>query len=124
MTLETAKALKEAGWGQFHCRFYHDTKLRKIAWSGDIQLAPVDFGDRYIANPSLEELLAVMPTNLNGLQYAFHLVIQPQSTIKQYSAYYNKCFGNGEQFKGMTEHSDPTEAVAQLWLKLKQENLI
>jgi len=102
MTLETAKLLKENGWSQSRSKFYHDTKLKKIAWCGDIQLAPVDFGDRYIANPSLEELLAVMPDTLRVKQDVVLLVL----------AYLQR------------EITDLGNELALLWLQLKKEKLI
>jgi hypothetical protein len=59
-SLELAKRLKELGVEQ-SALFRHDTRLRKITWSGDIQAAPVDFGDRYIAAFTVAELGEMLP---------------------------------------------------------------
>lgn len=125
-TLETSKTLAELGFNQSKPLFAY------IAYGSGFKgdetpsyangFEPNQF--LWVKCPTLEELLEVMPTNLNGLQYAFHLVIQPQFTVKQYSAYYNKCFGDGEQFKGIVEHPNPSEAVALLLIKLIQEGLV
>ena len=46
--------------------FYHDTGLKKVAWMGNIELAPVDFGDRYIAAFTVAELGEMLPSEINS----------------------------------------------------------
>ncbi len=60
VSLDIAKRLKELGVKQ-ESLFYHDTTLEKIAWSRDIALAPVDFGDRYISAFTVAELGEMLP---------------------------------------------------------------
>jgi hypothetical protein len=54
-SLELAKRLKELGVKQ-ESLFYHDNTLKKVAWTGNIYLAPVDFGMRYVSAFTVAEL--------------------------------------------------------------------
>jgi len=59
-SLDLARRLKELGVRQ-ESVFRHDTKLGKLAWRGDIQIAPVEFGDRYISAFTVAELGEMLP---------------------------------------------------------------
>lgn len=89
MTLETAKALKEAGWDKETIHFqYLDNYTIKL----------------YL--PSLEELLAVMrDVFLWKTKLCYHTQLNGKPETE--------CMSN-----------NPTEAVAQLWLKLRKEGIV
>jgi len=97
LTLETAKKLKEAGWSKETEHFkYLDNYSEKI----------------YL--PSLEELLEVMPSYIThkGFEYGFSLL----KTFNGYVARYEYIYYLLEK--------TPSEAVANLYLKLIAEGLI
>lgn len=141
LTLETAKKLKEAGWSKETennywsknsycpnhprgqgCLSCEDTDLIFLEWlvSGE----ELESNSRHVyikayPCPSLEELLAEMPDDIDtddddNLDFNMYKVNKD----------YRFCFVDSllnEHYYAL--HPDPAEAVAQLWLKLKQEGL-
>jgi hypothetical protein len=110
VSLEIAKRLKEAGFRQCSS-FYYDTKLNKIAWSGDIKLAPADFNYRYIAAPDVSELLEALPERTELFK----------CEDKGYSAWFDP---DGPEdvkkhnYSSLHTDDTPADALALLWLEL------
>ena len=148
LTLETAKQLKESGWSKETennywsknsycpnhprgqgCLSCEDTDLIFLEWlvSGE----ELESNSRHVyikayPCPSIEELLAEMPIgiNLNGVDYMFMLSIYPFKGKRKYCVVYEDCDedSNPDVLASFLD-TDPAEAVAQLWIKLKQEGL-
>lgn len=105
LTLEIAKKLKEAGFNKPCIANHHIHKDGSSVLKYSANLHDSNYID-VIPCPSLEELLAEMPD-------AFY--IEKDANI------YRAINFNSDHY---VEHSDPTEAVAQLYIKLRQEGLI
>lgn len=68
VSLELSKKLKDL-WVEQNSLFYHDIKLEKVAWSGDIQSAPVDFKGRYYSAFTVAELGEMLPQLVSSYRY-------------------------------------------------------
>lgn len=126
MTLETAKQLKEAGWSVETEWGYCGVTPEYVTITRKSLLNPLEFERMFYPCPSLEELLAVMPcyTKLNN-EYYFNLCKSIDN--KRYYAEYRDNSQDVMMFKDellQTTDPDPSEAVAQLWLKLRKEGIV
>ena len=133
ITLETAKKLKEAGFPQKNKEYYYYQSYnnKDIAWLSHHSLQDkcdaievyrdglYDEPIKLYAVPTLEELLAEMPDTIGNI-YKFHLI---KLSDKYITTYLDKNF-NAWKFEYESQRTDPSEAVANLWLKLKQEGLV
>lgn len=114
MTLSTAKLLKENGWTaktekywMWNINHNEDTAEVMILTASE----RARFSDRYniIPAPSTDELLA----ELNKVTLT--------KVGNNYSAI---CFGDSPMdCRSVEDLTDPSEALALLWIKLKQENI-
>lgn len=147
ITLEIAKQLKEAGWSKKTKNYYwsknnycyrhdrgegcvlcDDTGLLFIEWIKTDKFLSDDYTTKYIKAypcPTLEELLEEMPYKINyeggdGNTDAFMSLGKHRNNL--YSVEYTQPNGIIEYYTKI--YSDPAEAVALLWLKLKQEGLV
>lgn len=113
MTLETAKALKSAGWDKETEWGYCGVVPEYVSLNRKSLLNPLEFERMFYPCPSLEEILAELPDVYRGSKkdHAFEL-----RKLNGYLAHYgNELIAIG---------SDPAEACAMLWIKLKQEGLL
>ena len=135
MTLETAKALKEAGWDK-------ETNLLMFEYgAGRTERILSDEADGLNAktypSPSLEELLAVMPARIEAnkifydevtnekILHDFSMVkFQTEDGIKFSFKYMTQVMDDDFSIPFIEINSNPTEAVAQLWLKLRKEGVV
>ena len=83
--LELSVKLKKLGVNQLSL-FYHDTRLKKIAWWEDIQMAPIDSKDRYISAFTVAELGNMMPCSIKVKDEIFRLTIWRNE--KNWSVFY------------------------------------
>jgi hypothetical protein len=108
-SLDLAKRLKELGvkqWGSV--LFYHDTRLKKVAWRGDIQTAPVDFGDRYIAAFTVAELGEMLPRTFESGS-----TIWPEAEKRWVCSYQSTDYDSVENDNPEWIEYAPTEADAR-----------
>lgn len=107
LSLETAKLLAINGWDKETLFSYFQSPTKNYHLVTDSEANDWKYYIDKIPCPSLEELLVVMPMGL---------------TITKYADTY-EVFILNSGLPILTE-TDPTEAVATLWIKLKKEKLI
>lgn len=108
MTLETAKALKEAGWEKETEKYWfkqnEDDWFRVPATPKEAEY--VGYKPPFYPCPSLEELLAELrDVFLWKTKLCYHAQLNGKPETE--------CISN-----------NPTESVAQLWLKLRKEGIV
>lgn len=138
VSLDTAKRLKEAGWQQLTYFVYAESGIDNYfaiakEWALDrgVNL------NNHLPAPTLQEILEELPQSIwNGICQDDKLAVQCSAWLEMevlsdfenetkiylfvYKCSKEKC--NNKFFS--TDNHNPTEAVAQLYLKLKENNLI
>lgn len=129
--LETAKALKEAGFKQDDSSFYFVNWGKVQVW----QCRHKEYIDKYwdevvdkgyttLAAPTTDELLEELPQYLDS-KNAGNLTLESVDFGKQWSLFYpiKDEFGEDSWLHEERESSLP-EALAAMWLFLKKEGLL
>lgn len=131
LTLETAKKLKEVGWSKETEWIWYNINPTKNQWVKILYDMLEDYVNEFIWSPSLEELLAEMPREilLEKPNPRYLPLVLDRKTVEWRCGYtgYTEHYltkENIETFIFLGRHPDPTEAVAQLYIKLRQEGLI
>lgn len=106
ITLETCRALK---WEWETEKHYCVLRANPTVWILKKRGWVIDTDFDYYPSPSLEELLTRMPEHINI----------STNHKKEYLVEYF-----GKDHLRRAEHTDPAEAVALLWIKLRNEGLV
>lgn len=123
ITLETAKALKEAGWSKetefCYYDFYASGDWKRIE---SVYCEPNSYP--VVFCPSLEELLAELPITLDGVfRCSYYLTKNKLGYKAHHEIDYVSI--DKDSIEISTEYCpDPAEACALLWLKLRKEGLL
>jgi hypothetical protein len=128
VTLDTAKRLKEAGWDKETYFWYAYDREHSESQSPYQLIHLKDFGYCYFEKsnsypaPTLRELLDEMPEILENHRGKNYFVMQRVGNIYTCGYSLNSVHSF---FHGIARtHTNPCEAVAELFLKLKSEQLI
>lgn len=100
LTLETCLKLKDVGWPQNNAEFYYDGANRRKHFYGEFE--------RVASCPTLEELLEAVD----------RITTKTLSLDKMQDGWVCS-IGDTHETDGGYGHTDPCEAAAALWLKLK-----
>lgn len=127
VSLETAKKLKETGFGQktLFCHIY--SKRCGGEWEVMLSDAALHLGsawdwDSRIAAPTTDELLEALPIGSDKWTGHYrHLALWPHAVNNWQCAY---VLPVGDGYFGWQESESPAEALASMWLLLKKDGLI
>ena len=117
--LKIAKQLKEKGFKQDSLLYWHYTNYKK--WSIFTKPYAIDsdkkLEDGFISAPTAEEILKELPKNFDKK----YLGIAPSLNNNAYGVYYMK---SDQSIEVMKESGKLCNALAKMWLFLKDNNLL
>lgn len=131
VSLEVAKKLKEAGWEQKHTHYawvfeslsHEDlTEPPEPRWMITSPFCPDDMGGEWThAAPTIGELLEALPHPHDRTGHKNLKLYRADD--ETYEAYYSDIGGDTWE-NCIASHAHPADALAILWLKLREKKLV